>query len=467
MARASLLAYARLHSPLFQLPPHIRRLGAELEAAMKGVEEAIAARDQGLPFKKQYLQVMMPPQNGKSTLGAEFFISWALGHHPEWNIAYASYAGDFAEKRGGKIRDLCATPLHQAVFPEFGLSDSTSAKAEWDTTKGGGLKSVGRGGGLTGRPVTIAVIDDPFKDQAEADSKTIREACKDWYHGSVETRQPLLTIIINTRWHVDDLSGYTLREHSHLNWRVLSFPAINDDGESLWPERYPIENLQAIKQGMKPRVWAALYQQSPIVEDGNLVDPRWLREYDELPGEKPDRIVQSWDFANKKGETTDYTVCTTWACYGPHAYLVDVLRRRMTFNQAKNAIHAQFNAWQPSVILMEDRANGIGLLDELKATTKLPLVGIDPGSTPKDLRMSQVTDLMEAGQVFIPSPRRAPWVAEYVMEMTVFPEGTHDDQADSTSQFLSWLKDRLRRSCFFIKTTHTAHRQQRVLRGYH
>lgn len=457
LARESLLAYAMLHNPEFQTPNHVLTLAHKLEDALRRVEAG----------EKVYMQVMMPPQNGKSTLTAEFFISWILGKHPDWGVAYATYAGDFAERRGGKIRDLCGSPQHCFVFPNFELSASTSAKAEWETTKGGGLKSVGRGGGLTGRPFKVVIIDDPFKDQAEADSKTIRESCKEWYHGSVETRQPRLTIIINTRWHVDDLSGYTLKELAHLNWEVVSFPAINADGESIWPEKYPIADLLNIKRGMKPKAWAALYQQTPYVEDGNLVNVAAFRRYTELPSGEPDHIVQTWDYANKKTELADYTVCETWYVYGAQAYLVDVLRKRMTFHEQKKAVVAQQLAWNASLILMEDKGNGIGLVNELQQTSSLPIVPIDPGTTDKAVRMSRCTDPIEGGQVFIPEDGTKPWLTDFVMEAAAFPDADHDDQVDAMSQFLDWFISKMRRMRFTFRTAGpTRNKTQNLMKGF-
>lgn len=459
MASGSLLAYSMVHSPKFKTPRHIQVLAKKLEDA-----EARTARGETVR-----LQVMMPPQNGKSTITSEFFVAWLLGKHPDWPIAYGTYNADFAAKRGRTIRNLLSSPLHKAIFPKCTLASDSQAADEFKTTQEGGLKTVGRGGGLTGYPVRAIVIDDPFKDMAEADSPTIREAAKNWYNTVIKTRLKPgdLLIIINTRWHVDDLSGYTLREHAYENWEVVSFPAIDQDGQALWPEVFPVEYLLNIKSGLPPRQWAALYQQSPIVEDGNLINPAWFRRYTALPSAPPDYVVQSWDVANKKGDLNDYSVCETWAVHGPQAYLVDVFRKRLSFPELKKAVVAQRLAWGADLILMEDKANGIGLLQELKETSTLPLVPIDPGTTPKELRMSRCTAPIEGGQVFIPEDGCQVWLTDFVVEAAAFPAAEHDDQVDSMSQFLDWFMARNRRSNFFFKGSgRPRNSSNRLMDGY-
>ena len=153
--------------------------------------------------------------------------------------------------------------------------------------------------------------------------------------------------------------------------------------------------------------------------------------------------------------------------HGPQANLVDVFRKRMSFPELKKAVEAQRLAWGADLILMEDKANGIGLLQELKETSTLPLVAVDPGTTPKELRMSRCTAPIEGGQVFIPEDGHSAWLTDFLMEAAAFPAAEHDDQVDSMSQFLDWFMARNRKSNWFFKQAgRLRNSSNRLMNGY-
>ena len=154
--------------------------------------------------------------------------------------------------------------------------------------------------------------------------------------------------------------------------------------------------------------------------------------------ERFDRIVQSWDTANKPSELSDYSVCTTWGLKGKLIYLLHVLRRRMGYPELKRAVREQRELWDAEVVLIEDRASGTQLIQELTHEGLYAVKGFTPEGD-KVMRLHAQTAMIENG--FVHLPREAPWLAEYLHELTTFPKAKHDDQADSTTQALAWIKE--------------------------
>jgi predicted phage terminase large subunit-like protein len=242
-------------------------------------------------------------------------------------------------------------------------------------------------------------------------------------------------------------------------WEVLSFPAIAEtdethviesplgrrfvtrkNGEVLQPERESKATLITMRETIGSYNFESQYQQSPVPLGGNMIRTDWLRYYD--PGELPERfscVIQSWDTANKSGELNDFSVCTTWGVYDGHYYLLDVFRRRLNYPDLKRAVHEQARKHSPSHIVIEDKASGTQLIQDLKSEG---VFGIKPFEPPpqcdKIVRLHAQTAEFESGRVLL--PRSAPWLAEYVRELTAFPGTKYDDQVDSTTQALEHLK---------------------------
>jgi len=147
--------------------------------------------------------------------------------------------------------------------------------------------------------------------------------------------------------------------------------------------------------------------------------------------------VQSWDTANKATELSDFSVCTTWGVRGKNLYLLGLLRQRLEYPALKRAVREQQNLFDATEVLIEDKASGTQLIQELIADGCHRVTRYQP-TTDKTMRLNAQTAIIENGFVYI--PEAAPWLAEYLHEMTVFPNGKHDDQVDSTAQFLDWFK---------------------------
>lgn len=418
-----LLVYANVMYPEYKIGRHHRAIATALERVESG--------------ECKRLMINMPPRHGKTILASEFFPAWYMGRNPGKYIITATYAQDLANDFGRKVRNQFLDPLHQMTFPDARLVDDSKASNRFHTTGGGVYFSVGAGSAITGRGAHLLLIDDPLKGRQEAESETMRQRLKDWYQSVAYTRLMPggAVVIIQTRWHDDDLSGWILREHVHEKWEVLNFPAIDETGEPLWPEQYDIETLHNIKQTIGSRDWEALYQQRPAASEGEIFKRDWWQRYQDTP--KLKWIMQSWDTAYKKGAENDYSVCTTWGVCDKGYFLLDRWKAKVEFPELKRTVINLAKKWNPRAILIEDKASGQSLIQELKANTSLNILPVSIDSD-KLTRAYAVTPMIEAGNVYI--PHESEWIQDYVDECAVFPNGTHDDSVDSTTMALNHFR---------------------------
>jgi len=240
------------------------------------------------------------------------------------------------------------------------------------------------------------------------------------------------------------------------DWEVVCLPAIAEAdetilydsllgqrcferrrGEALHPEREPLAMLEQIRNTIGEYNFAGQYQQMPAPLGGGLVKAGWFRRYavEEVP--QFERIVQSWDTASKATELSDFSVCTSWGIAGKDLYLIDVVRRRMEYPELKRAVRAEYERWRPEVVLIEDKASGTQLIQELIREGLYAVTRYQP-QFDKVMRLHAQTAMIENG--FVHLPEAAPWLAPYLHELTTFPNGRHDDQVDSTAQMLDWFK---------------------------
>lgn len=429
LARLDLACYAIALNPKFELAWHHRLIADRLEA----VERREISR----------LMIFMPPRHGKSLLGTQIFPAWFLGRHPDRSIITATYGQELADDFGRTVRNMVSDPFHRAIFPEFRLADDSASMRRFGTTAGGSYFAVGRGGSLTGRGAHLLLIDDPLKDAEEARSEATRRALHEWYSSVAYTRlQPGgAVVVISTRWHEDDLAGRLLREDPK-GWDVLNWPAIAEvdeafrrAGEALWPEKFPLEKLEGIRAVLGGGPFASLYQQHPAAAEGAIFKREWWRFFREQPPLK--RIVQSWDTAFKNGTENDYSACTTWGVADNGYYLLWFWRGRVEFPELKKRMQWLAEQWKPHQILVEDKASGQSLIQELRYASALPIIPIKVDKD-KLARAEAITPLIEAGRVFL--PEFAPWLSDYVDELAAFPTGVHDDAVDSTTQALNYLR---------------------------
>ncbi|MGX9694422.1 terminase large subunit domain-containing protein [Achromobacter anxifer] len=297
-ARESLLDFTKYTLPSYRPAPH----HAEIARALEAVERGDIKR----------LMICMPPRHGKSELASKRFPAWYLGRNPDKQIIAASYNSDLAGDFGREVRNIVAETEFRALFTVTLAPDSKAAN-RWHTSERGMYVAAGVGTATTGRGAHILLIDDPFKDRQEADSDVRRRRVRDWYTSTAYTRLMPggAIVVINTRWHEDDLSGWLL-EQQKLDgdkWEVVSLPAIDSAGRALWEEDYPIERLMQIKSVLPERDWNALYQQDPAPDDGSYFRREWFKEWTSKPSDLA--IYGTSDYAVTDG-AGDYTVHRVW-----------------------------------------------------------------------------------------------------------------------------------------------------------
>jgi predicted phage terminase large subunit-like protein len=406
------------------------------------------------------LIVNLPPRSFKTLLISVGFVAWHLGHRPDAKIICVSYGQDLAEKNARDTRNLMNSAFYKALFPTR-LAPQRMAVNDFETTGGGGRMATSVGGVLTGRGADLIIIDDPLKP-SEALWDSQRNAVNDWFDNSLLSRlndkKKGCIIIVMQRLHQDDLVGHVLEQNP--NWNVLSFPAIatadeaitfqtpfgprvyrRRQGEALHPERESLETLATMRKAQGEYNFESQYQQAPTPIGGFMVKTVWLKSY--IPGEQPgrfDRIVQSWDTANKAAELNDYSVCTTWGVVDGRFYLLDVFRQRLNYPDLRRATLELANRFKADTIVIEDKASGTQLIQDMQQER---LYGVHaykpPPNTDKQVRLHMQTTFFENGKVFL--PRDASWLAEYVAEITGFPGTKFDDQVDSTTQALAYLRE--------------------------
>jgi predicted phage terminase large subunit-like protein len=405
------------------------------------------------------LIVNLPPRSLKSLTVSVAAVAWLLGKDPSKQIICASYGQDLSDKHARDTRTVLASPFYQRLFPATRLSPQKLSVNDFMTTKQGFRMATSVGGVLTGRGADVIIIDDPMKPD-EALSETRRSSVNDWYDNSLLSRlnskEDGIIIIVMQRLHQDDLVGHVLDRGE--DWEVLSFPAIAVEdqdytvetalgplaykrraGEVLDPSRESLQTLLNIKQIGGAYNFASQYQQNPTPVSGSMVKTEWLRYYD-VDGPHPDFTykLQSWDTANKSGDLNDFSVCTTWGYRDKHYYLLDVFRARLNYPNLKRKVVQLAELHDPRIIAIEDKASGTQLIQDLQSDGHYRVKAYAPlPGTDKVMRLYSQTAKFENGNVLLPS--RAPWLKDYVHELTMFPGVKFDDQVDSTTQALDHM----------------------------
>ncbi|MGH7190240.1 MAG: phage terminase large subunit, partial [Acetobacteraceae bacterium] len=402
------------------------------------------------------LIINVPPRHLKSLAASVAFPAWLLGHTPAARIISVSYAQDLADKHARDCRAIMQSDWYRFLFPTR-LAAERQAVGEFTTTAHGFRLATSVGGVLTGRGAEIIIIDDPLKPE-EALSDKERERVNEWFDHTLLSRLDDKTkgaiILIMQRLHEDDLVGHVLAEEP---WQTLVLPAIAERdeeyrldspfgprsfhrraGEALHPAREPLAVIEGLRRALGPYHFAGQYQQAPAPLGGGMIQAEWFLSY--TPETRPrhfERILQSWDTANKATELSDFSVCTTWGLLDRHLYLLHVLRKRLDYPNLKRAVREQAELHNAEIVLIEDKASGTQLIQELTAEGLYPVTRYAP-SGDKIMRLHAQTAMLENGFVHVPA--EAPWRADYLHELTTFPKGRHDDQADSTAQLLDWVK---------------------------
>ena len=428
-ARDRLLSFACLLWPDYEPAAHHRMIAKKLERVERG--------------KLSRLMIFMPPRHGKSLLCSEFFVAWYIGKNPEKQVIFATYSQDLADDFGRRVRNWIRDPAFQAIFPGVTLAEDSQAASRFNVGARGSYFAVGVGGSITGRGADLLVIDDPLKGREEADSETVRRKLKAWYTSVAYTRlmPGAAIVLIQTRWHPEDLGGWLLKEHQHERWKPLSLSALSEAGTALWPKRYPVAALERIRETLPKRDWSALYQQSPIIDGGNILKKKWWRKWTKS-APVCSYILQSWDTAYSEADlkTNSYSARTTWGVFKPTEdeialILIEAWHGRVDYPDLKKEAIRSYLDQKPDCVLIEKKASGQSLIQDLRRAG-VPVATYQPDRD-KVARAYAVQAMLECGQIYYPARR---WADDVIDECAQFPSGSYSDWVDTCTQ--AWLRIR-------------------------
>lgn len=397
------------------------------------------------------LIINMPPRSGKTELAVKNFMAWCIGLFPKSQFIHASYSKRLASSNTYEARSIIGSDIYGQIFPHIALAQDSRAKDEFRTALGGVIYAAGSGGSITGYGAGsmgdgfggAVIIDDPHK-AAEGNSKLALQNVIDWYSNTISSRinspeTPI--IVVMQRLNENDLSGWLLDGGSGEEWHHLNIPAIDERGSSFWPDQFPLQMLERLRESNQ-YVFAGQYMQTPSPAGGGIFKDEWWRYYDTAPMIKHRMIFA--DTAQKTAEQNDYSVFQCWG-YGVEgqAVVLDQIRGKWEapelLAQAR-AFWSKHKAVNGLGVLrsmkVEDKVSGTGLIQTLKreGVTVLPI----QRNRDKVSRAYDVAPIIESGRVFL--PRNAAWLSDFLHEFSAFPNGKHDDQIDPCIDALNELE---------------------------
>jgi predicted phage terminase large subunit-like protein len=340
-----------------------------------------------------------------------------------------------------------------AIFPNVQLAQDSKSAGRWNTSAGGEYFACGVGSALAGRGAHLLLIDDPHNEQDIINGNLdVFDKAYEWFTYGARTRlMPAGRVaIVQTRWHLDDLTGRVVRDMAQSDladaYEVVEFPAIleieNPDNPAkptekpLWPEFFNLDALYRTKASMPLFQWNAQYQQKPTAEEAAIVKREWWNEWVKEDPPPCEYIIMSLDAAAEKNNRADYTALTTWGVFyneEENRYsiiLLNSIKKRLEFPELKELAYGEFNSWEPDAFIVEKKSSGTPLYQEMRRMG-LVVQEYTPhrGSGDKIARLNSVADIVSSGLVWVPQTR---WAEELVEEVAGFPFMSHDDLVDST-----------------------------------
>ena len=427
-----LLSFADHVYPGYKVGPHHRRLA--------NIFEDIAAG------KKKRVIVNIAPRHGKSELISYLAPAWFLGKYPHKKVIMASHTADLAVDFGRRVRNLVADEKYKDIFPQIELQQDSKSASRWGTNFKGEYFAIGVGGALAGRGADLFIIDDPHSEQ---EAKQMRPEvflpAWEWFQsGPIQRLMPGgAIIVVMTRWSKLDLTAqivnHMVKNEDADQWEVVEFPAILPSGKALWPDFWPVEELEAKKVGMDPRYWQAQYMQDPTAEEGALIKREWWQIWDKETPPECEFVIMSLDAAQEANNRADYNALTTWGVFQNeetnvyNIILLNSVKKRMEFPELKAMVLEEYKEWEPDAFIVEKKSNGSALYQELRRMG-VPVSEFTPGKgQDKIARVNAVSDLFSSGIVWAPDRR---WAKDVIEECNDFPSGANDDLVDSTTQAL-------------------------------
>jgi predicted phage terminase large subunit-like protein len=400
------------------------------------------------------LLINIPPGHMKSLIASVFWPAWMWIHRPGHRFLFASYGAtpSPALRDSVKCRTVIASPWYRKHFGNgWKMAEDQNAKGYFRNTKLGERLSlhVGSGTGFRGEGM---LVDDPIKAD-DAHSKIKRMEAIRWWDETMSSRlNDLKTgwrVIIMQRLHEEDLSGHVLQQGGYEH---LCLPSEYDpqrrtrtsigwedprhaQGELLFPAKFGPAELAQARKDLGADAYAGQHQQTPVADKGSIFLSDWFQRYRTPPADL-EEVIQSWDLTFKGGDGTDFVAGQVWGRKGAHCYLLDRVCERMSYTRARQAIRDLSAKWPAALAkLIEDKANGPAIIDDLRDAVP-GLVAVRPDGD-KLARAHAVSPLCEAGNVWI--PENAPWVNDWLHQITHFPRAAHDDEVDAMTQALRRL----------------------------
>lgn len=393
------------------------------------------------------LMLFVPPQHNKSTIVSRALPSWLFGKNPDLKIIHCAYGLELVSGFSRDIQRIMDTDFYKNCFPETRLGGRGGSYIRTNdvfeiVNKKGSYVCAGVGGGITGKSADIGIIDDPVRGASDANSITIRNKIWEWYLNDFKTRlhNDSKQIIIQTRWHQDDLAGRIL-ENEADKWEVIILPAIkinNDNkddirqiGEPLYPELHSLQRLKEIEQ-LSPMTFASLYQQSPVINGGNIIKSEWFKYYKDLTFDKFDIWVDGAYTDKTKNDPTGILVT---AHKDNYLYLIHAEKVFLEFPALIEKIKSVSKEFKNNIIRIEPKASGLSVVQHLKSITDLNVVYTKTPKDDKMTRLSVASPSVEGGKVLM---NISHWNNEFINEVCGFPNAKHDEYVDLLSYAIDY-----------------------------
>lgn len=398
----------------------------------------------------------IPPRSLKSICVSIAWTAWLMGRNPSEKILCASYASALSQDLSVDTRTVIESPWYQLLFTDTILSPAQNTKSKFETTKQGHRIATSVGGSITGEGGNVKILDDPMDPEGAA-SDAEREQSNRWvaqtWSGRTNDPATVKEVVVMQRLHTNDTTGFLLKkggwEHVKIPQEavkktIIIFPRtkeqmVREKGNLLHADRVTPEANDAIKIDLGSYGYASQQQQEPVPVGGSRIKIDWFGRYDQVYDY--DEIVQSWDTANKAKELSNPSVCLTWGKRSNVWHLLQSWKEKVAYPALKKAAKDQAELWQPTAILIEDKASGQQLLQELQEDTMLPVIAIEP-ITDKATRMETQLGFVEAGRLALPNANVLPcaWLIDYETNLMEFPNPSEWDEIDATSQFIKWVR---------------------------
>lgn len=363
-----------------------------------------------------------------------------------------SHTTDLAVDFGRKVRNIIDTEAYRQIFPTVNLAADSKSAGRWNTNVGGEYFACGVGSALAGRGADLLLVDDPHNEQDIINGNLeIFDRAYEWFTFGARTRlMPGGRVaIIQTRWHLDDLTGRVVRDMTQNSgadqYEVVEFPAILEvknkkTGEisekALWPEFFDMPALLRTKASMPVFQWNAQFQQNPTAEEAAVVKREWWNTWEKEDPPSCSYLIMSLDSAAETNNRADFTALTTWGVFlnketdAHNIILLNAIKKRVEFPELKELCYREWKEWEPDAFIVEKKSSGTQLYQEIRRTG-LPIQEFTPhrGTGDKMARLNSVADIIRSGLVWVPQTR---WAEEVVEEVAGFPFVSNDDLVDST-----------------------------------